>query len=90
VRVTQNPDAAWQVLEGHAFIVPPGGTGAVELDEVGTFIWELVETERSLDDLVSRICAAFEVDADRARTDCVAFLEDLGRRGLVTVRDDLP
>jgi hypothetical protein len=83
VRVRQNPEAAWRVLEGHAFIVPPGATGVIEIDEVATFIWCLVETERTLDDLVDRICQEFEVDADRARRDCEAFLDDLARRGLI-------
>jgi coenzyme PQQ synthesis protein D (PqqD) len=90
VRVAQNPQAAWRALEGHAFIVPHGDTGVVELDEVGTFIWQLVETERTLDEMVERICAEFEVEADRARSDCVAFVEDLGRRGLLSIRKDAP
>lgn len=90
MRVAQSPDAAWRELEGHAFIVPHGGTGVVELDEVGTFIWKLVEKERSLDEVIQRICEEFEVEPDRARDDCVSFIEDLGRRGLVTVREDLP
>ena len=90
MRVAQNPDAAWRVLEGHAFVVPHGGTGVVELDEVGTFIWGLIEAERSLDDLVRSVCDEFEVDSERARTDCATFLEDLVRRGLVAVRPDAP
>ena len=90
MRVTQNPEAAWRVLEGHAFVVPHGGTGVVELDEVGTFIWQLIEAERTLDDLVHHVCDEFDVGPERARTDCVTFVEDLARRGLAAVRPDAP
>jgi hypothetical protein len=86
--LVQNPQAAWRVLEGHAFVVPEGGTGVVELDEVGTFIWQLVEHERSLEDVVERICAEYEVEPERARADCLAFVEDLGRRGLIAIRKE--
>jgi len=88
--ITQNSEAAWRVLEGHAFVIPHGGTGVVELDEVGTFIWRLIESERNLDELVRHICDEFDVSSQRARTDCVAFVEDLSRRGLVAVRPDAP
>ena len=90
MKVVQHPQTAWRVLEGHAFVVPPGGTGVVELDEVGTFIWQLIESERSLEDVVERICAEFEVEPDKARTDCVAFVEDLGHRGLLAIRNERP
>lgn len=90
MKVVQHPQAAWRVLEGHAFVVPPGATGVVELDEVGTFIWQLIESERSLEDLVERICIEFEVEPDNARMDCVAFVEDLGSRGLLAIREEGP
>jgi len=88
MRFVQNPQTAWRVLEGHAFVVPEGGAGVVELDEVGTFIWQLITSECSLDDVVEHICAEFEVEPDRAREDCVAFVRDLGGRGLLVIRED--
>lgn len=90
MRVVQQADAAWSVLEGHAYIVPHGGTGVVELDEVGTFLWVFLEEERTLEEMVAKLCQEFEVEPGRAREDCESFVEDLEKRGMVTVTKGPP
>ena len=54
-----------------------------ELDPVGSLIWQELASGANVDDLVARVTEVFEVDADTARSDLLAFLADLIERGLV-------
>ena len=47
------------------------------LDPVATLIWDAVAQGTAEDEIVARITAEFDVDADTARNDLTAFLEQL-------------
>lgn len=55
----------------------------VGLNAVAARVWALLETPRSADDLVARLLAEYEVDADTCRAETGAVLVDLVARGLV-------
>lgn len=57
----------------------------VGLDTTGQAVWELLETPRSLDELVEELVRRFDVEPDQCRDDVSAFLADLHRHRLVTV-----
>jgi hypothetical protein len=53
----------FQEIQGQAVVVVPARRELHELDEVGTFLWAELSRERSLGDLVTSLCAEFEVEA---------------------------
>jgi hypothetical protein len=81
----QNPRAAWRVYEGEAVIVSPEDSMLHTLNAVGTFIWEAADGRTALEAIVARMVDAFEVDHATAARDAEAFVEELSRRGLLTV-----
>jgi Coenzyme PQQ synthesis protein D (PqqD) len=83
----QNPRAAWRVYEGEAVIVSPEDSMLHTLNAVGTLIWEAADGRTALTTIVSRVVDTFDVDHATAARDATAFVDDLSRRGLLTVLD---
>ena len=81
----QNPRAAWRVYDGEAVIVSPEDSMLHTLNPVGTLIWEAADGRTDLSTIVGRVCAAFDVDTATAERDATVFVEQLSRRGLLTV-----
>ncbi len=57
------------------------------LDEVGTFIWNSIDGNRSVKDILDRLCAEFEVSADVAEHDLLEFVGELAGKGMVETRE---
>ncbi len=55
----------------------------VALNATARCVWELLAEDNSIDDLATAVAERFEVDEDRARADVQAFLDDIGRIGLL-------
>lgn len=55
------------------------------LNETGCFLWKLLERERGAneEEMVSELCAAFDVEPERAKTDVMEFLHDLQKQDLI-------
>jgi hypothetical protein len=83
----QNPRAAWRIYDGEAVIVSPEDSTLHTLNPVGTLIWEAADGQTTLEDIVGRVCDAFEIDRATAARDTLAFVERLRARGLLTVRE---
>ena len=75
-------------VAGETFLVPIHGHIAdlqelFVLNEVGRYLWDRLDGERSLEDLVSDVFVAFDVTEDQARRDTMVFLGQLSTAGLV-------
>jgi hypothetical protein len=81
----QNPLAAWRVYEGEAVIVSPEDSMLHTLNAVGTFIWEAADGRTALEAIVDRVVDAFEIDHATAARDAETFVDELSRKGLLTV-----
>jgi hypothetical protein len=81
----QNPLAAWRVYEGEAVIVSPEDSMLHTLNAVGTFIWEAADGRTALEAIVDRVVDTFEVDHATATRDAAAFIDELTRKGLLTL-----
>ena len=55
------------------------------LTNVGTRIWQLLQTPRAIDDLIDTIVGEYAVTRDAARTDITTLLTDLHGRGLIAI-----
>lgn len=69
-------------------IIPTGKaahclSGLISVNETGEFIFELLQTEQTMDSLVAEILNEFEVDKDIAKADVEAFVKVLIENGML-------
>jgi hypothetical protein len=56
--------------------------GMITLSETGAFLWKLLETEKSVRELVDAMTEKYEVDEETAGRDIAGFLDLLEEKGL--------
>jgi len=59
------------------------------IDEIGAFIWGVLEEPRTLEYLRETILSTYQVDRETCNSDVMAFLADMNAAGLIEI-DDLP
>lgn len=57
----------------------------IMLDKVGSFVWERIDGERSVDGIAEQVARAFKLHRREAQTSLLAFLQMLAERGLITL-----
>jgi hypothetical protein len=87
-RYKRNQDVVSRKIEGELVIVPiRSGVGDLNslytLNPVGCVLWDYMDDERTLPEMVKRVCDEFEVTAAQAQTDIEIFLESLVAEDLV-------
>ena len=75
-------------IAGETIIVPvSGNVGDLEsvytLNEVGSFVWQLIDGQRSAQAIADAVGAEYEVGVDQAARDVDELLSTLEARGLV-------
>lgn len=72
-----------------SFLVVPLGSQVVDfgciikLSETGAFLWSLLESEKSKDELVSALTNEYDVDEEKAASDIDSFLNKLKEADLL-------
>jgi hypothetical protein len=82
--VARNPATAWRVIGGEAVVLALESKVLRGLNDVGSRIWELIDGQRSTDEISAQLVAEFDVDAVRAREEVEAFVRVLLAKGLLT------
>jgi ornithine carbamoyltransferase len=85
-RVVASSEQVSAELEGETVILDLAGGVYYGLDPIGTEVWSMLETERSLAELRDRLLERYQVDASTVERDLVELLSDLAARGLVELR----
>lgn len=78
-------DAIWTNLNGKTVVMGIGSGKYFEIEGVGQKIWDLLEQERSIQDLVSAIVTSYAVDADQCGHDVQNFIDALQSAELIRV-----
>lgn len=74
----QKPGMVTRALAGELMVLPSDPENrahVLTLNGSGGFVWRLLETERSFDELVSLVTAEYGIDEDVARSDLAELLE---------------
>ena len=58
----------------------------LQLDELGTSVWNLMDGKRSVRQLVKMFAGAHQLEAREAEVSVTQFIRELGRRGLIGMR----
>jgi hypothetical protein len=72
-------------LNGEVVILGLTDTVYYGLEEVGTRVWQLLQTPTTLAALVDRVVAEYDVARDEAAADVAGLVADLRARNLVTI-----
>ena len=78
-----------QVADKHV-LMPAEGTGfkhrgRITMSESGALIWNLLSSERTLEQLVGAVMGEYDVSPEEAEADIRAFLLQMSRLQLLTV-----
>jgi hypothetical protein len=77
------PDCAFREIEGEVFIVSSKTAGVHLLNSVGTFIWNLLDGEKTMNEIAVAVVAEFDVAAEDARWDTMEFIEEIKKSGII-------
>ena len=58
----------------------------LQLDELGTAVWDLVDGKRSVRQLVKTFAGTHQLELREAEVSVTLFMRELGRRGLIAMR----
>ncbi len=61
-------------------------TKKLQLDELGTAVWDLVDGKRSVRQLVKTFAGMHRLEPREAEVSVTQFMRELGRRGLIAMR----
>jgi Coenzyme PQQ synthesis protein D (PqqD) len=88
VRFIRNREVVSRQIEGELIIVPiRHGVGDMNslytLNQVGTVLWDFMQEEHTVPEMMNRVCEEFEVTATQAQDDICEFLDSLLEEKLV-------
>ena len=83
-----NKEYVLREIAGDYIIIPVGKTvlefnGLITVNEVGVFLWNMLQKEVSMDDLVKAVLSEYEVEEAVARADIQEFLDKLIEAGVL-------
>jgi coenzyme PQQ synthesis protein D (PqqD) len=82
--LSRNPEAAFRIYDGQATVVLPGRSEINVLNEIGSLIWERLDGQRTVGEILQAVLDAYEIDSEQARNDTLEFLSSLQAHGMVT------
>ena len=79
-------------IAGETLVVPVRGRvgdldAIYNLSGVASFIWDHIDGEATLRQIVQGVCAEFDIVPETAEADALQFIADLQRAGLIETRE---
>ena len=84
-RVRLNEDVVFQELEGEAVLLNPKTGIYFGLDPVGTRIWNFLQGDALLSNVVAALCDEFDVAEARCAEDVLHLVAEMEKNSLVTI-----
>jgi hypothetical protein len=84
----RNPKTAWRTIAGEGVILSLDTKMLRGLNPVGARVWELIDGQRSVEEIAGQIAQEFSVEIDRSLSDIQAFTNELLSKGLVEPATD--
>ena len=79
----QKEDVIWRRVGDTIVVIDEDGLSSHVLNKTASFIWELCDGKKNIDDIASKINEHFEVSLEDARDDTVETIENLSRAGIL-------
>jgi len=91
--VTISPDVLFQELNGEAVLLDLKTELYYGLDDIGTRMWQLLESNGQVEAACARLLQEYEVDETTLKQDLAELIDMLAEAGLILVQpagDDAP
>jgi hypothetical protein len=75
--IFKNPDIQWKLIEGRAVLLDFDEAILLQLDDVATRIWLMLDGKVSAQNIIDNFTANFEVEKKQAQKDVCKFLKRL-------------
>ena len=85
--ICRKRDIPWRIIEGEAIVVEVDRGEIIHLNETGAEIWNVLDGERSVSEIISHIFNTFEVPEEDADKDTRDFIGQLIEMGLLECVD---
>jgi len=82
--LAKSPTTAWRLIEGEAVILSLETKVLRGLNPVGSRVWELIDGQRSVEEIITAIVQEFDVTPQAAAEDVRGFVRELLDKSLVT------
>ncbi len=79
----RNSTILWRELDGEAVLLSPSAGNSYNLNQVGTFIWKMLDGKHSSHDIATALCQAYDVEYEQACQDVESLLVDLRNNDLL-------
>ena len=83
-RLLRSEDVLFQNLDGEAVLLDLASETYFGLNEVGTRVWELLESSMSLGEIATLLQSEYEVESARAQSDVLDLATRLIKAGLAS------
>ena len=87
-RFFRREEVTWQVLDGEGILLDLDSSLFYSLNVSGTEVWELLDGDRPLEEILRTLCERFEVTEQVARGDLAAFVQRLCRERLISSSEE--
>ncbi|MBN1823207.1 MAG: PqqD family protein [Endomicrobiales bacterium] len=83
MRIKKAPSIAWRKIEGRAFVIEAATSTLHELNEPGTFLWEMINKGTDIEEMVKRTVREYSICDRTARKDIMNFVDRLSKAGMI-------
>ena len=91
VRFRRASGVIYDELQGHAVLLDRGSVKMLTLNPVGTLVWQLLDVDRTHEELVTLLLPKVRgVTAEQLAIDVAPFLDELVAAGVVVASDEHP
>jgi len=77
------PHVKWRFLEGRVVLIDTNEGLFMHLNDVGSNIWQALDGQKSVDQMISHLDNAFDAPSHRLRKDVLKFLRRLSLMELI-------
>lgn len=88
--IVRNPEIVASDMDGETVMMHIETGKYYNLGKTGGFIWNLLEEPMRMEALIEKLMDKFEVTREQCEQDTLAFLQKLGRNGLVQIIQEKP
>ena len=81
-------DTASRIIENEAVVVIPQIGLVRTLNEAASRIWQLLDGQNSIEDIINMISSEFNVSSEIAKQDTIDFIRELKEKEMVILGDE--